>query len=215
MNALPKRGTLLDPSCQHSSCPCNTPLLEWSLVPKGSCHEVKGSAPPWLGPRQDDVEASVAPSQTPLHLLSFLRVKARAVGNLTEQLAMEKQSGYLNLQRRASTNLIFPEGPLSPDLGLSFPSPFTSLPCMPLPGDPSQRLSPPSSQWRLQPPPTRGGAISTPDPSHARQTPLSLQQDAFSLGLRGVGVGGSLGQPQGLGILHIYRQDANPLAMVI
>lgn len=118
----------------------------------------------------------------------------------------KSRSGYLNLQRRASTNLIFPEGPLSPDLGLSslLPShPFHA--CLSL-ESPVQRLSPPRHSGDSSLPNKRRCYIPPRSFPCSSDSTLSLQQDAFSLDLRGLGWEGSLGQPQGLGILHIYHQ---------
>lgn len=103
----------------------------------------------------------------------------------------ESRGGYLNLQRRTSTNLILHEDP--------FPQTWVSLPfSIPIPSvQPSPLGSPAQSPLPLHSGasslPTRGGAV-PPDPSHALQTVhLSLQQDALSLEVGELGVGGAFG----------------------
>lgn len=140
------------------------------------------------------MEASVAPSQThsTCSASSVSRPEQAAIS--LSSWPMEKQSGYLDLQRRASTSLIFPERPPFPQTWVSLPL-LLHIPSMHAsPWGPSPASFSSSSQWRLQPP--RQEEVLYPPP---RSFPCSsdshTQPPARCLLIRfkGVGVGGESG----------------------
>ena len=156
------------------------------------------------------------PFSDTLHLLSLLQVKARADGNLTEQPAVGTQKWELELTEESLHKLDLSRKSLSPDLGLSSllpPHPFHA--CLPWGPQSSVLLllvtvETPASSTR------EGATISNPRsfPCPSDST-LSLQQDTLSLGLRGLGWEGCLGQSQDWAFSPFIAKDANPPVIVI